>query len=73
MSETRNQGFGAAGVELTHRQVLSHALKLVGAIIHVDGIAPSVLDAASRMPDLASLTDGDRQAVISKVELMLES
>lgn len=68
-----NQRFSAAGDQLTSRQVLSYALKLVGAVIHVDGIAPSVPEAARCMPDLANLTDRDRQVVISNAELLLQS
>ncbi|WP_329832706.1 hypothetical protein [Stenotrophomonas geniculata] len=68
-----NQRFSAAGDQLTSRQVLSYALKLVAAVIHVDGIAPSVPEAARCMPDLANLTDRDRQVVISNAELLLQS
>ena len=68
-----NQRFSAAGDQLTSRQVLSYALKLVGAVIHVDGIAPSVPEAARCMPDLANLPDRDRQVVISNAELLLQS
>ncbi|MCU1136782.1 hypothetical protein [Stenotrophomonas maltophilia] len=68
-----NQRFSAAGDQLTSRQVLSYTLKLVGAVIHVDGIAPSVPEAARCMPDLANLTDRDRQVVISNAELLLQS
>lgn len=73
MSAARNHRFSAAGDQLTSRQVLSYALKLVGAVIHVDGIAPSVPEAARRMPDLANLTDKDRQVVIRKAESLLQS
>ncbi len=73
MSRTGNQGRGAATNQLTDRQVLSHALKVVGAVVHVDGIAPSIPETVRRMPDLACLTDEDRQAVITKAESMLQS
>lgn len=69
----RSHGLGSVGDQLTRRQMLSYALKLVGSVIHVDGIAPSILEVARQMPDLASLTDENRQAVISKAESMLQS
>lgn len=70
MSEAGNKDHDVVS-PLSDRQVLLHALKVVGSIIHLDSHTPSAPEILRRMTYLDCLSDEDRQAVINKAESMM--